>query len=90
MVTFHVPSTHSGSLIPIVSSHHGQVLGFERNPEAKGWDIFRALLPQHAVSELAHEIRSTTQGTGYFLSEFDHFEELYGKEAEKIIEANRQ
>ncbi|GAB4355488.1 MAG: elongation factor G [Oricola sp.] len=44
-VEFHIPSVFSGSLVPIVSSFKGQVLGFDRDESAKGWDIFRALIP---------------------------------------------
>ncbi len=84
-VTFHIPSIYSGSLIPVITSLHGHVLGFDGDPEAKGWNIFKALLPAHTLDELVHTVRSSTQGIGYFESEFDHFEELYGKEADKIV-----
>lgn len=84
-VDFHAPSIFSGSLVPIVSSFKGQVLGFDRDESAKGWDLFRALIPGHSLDELAHALRSATQGIGWFSSSFDHFEELYGKEADAII-----
>ena len=41
----HIPSIYSGSLVQIVSALKGQVLGFDRDETAKGWDIFRALFP---------------------------------------------
>ncbi len=63
----------------------GQVLGFDRDEKAKGWDIFRSLLPEIALPGFARSLRAETQGIGYFEKEFDHFEELYGKEAEQII-----
>ncbi|WP_183430931.1 elongation factor G [Mesorhizobium sp. RMAD-H1] len=84
-VEIHIPSIHSGGLVPIVSALKGQVLGFDRNEAVKGWDIFRALVPGSALDELARSLRSATQGMGYFSKSFDHFEELYGKEAEAII-----
>lgn len=89
-VTFHIPSIYSGSLIPIITSHHGHVLGFDQDPDAKGWNIFKALLPAYVLDELVHTVRSSTQGIGYFENEFDHFEELYGKEAEKVIQDHQQ
>jgi elongation factor G len=64
------------------------VLGFDRDESAKGWDIFRALVPAGALEELTRALRSATQGIGYFSKAFDHFEELYGKEAEAIINAH--
>ncbi|WEX74276.1 elongation factor G [Sinorhizobium numidicum] len=87
-VEIHVPSIYSGSLVPIVSTLKGQVLGFDRDEAAKGWDIFRALLPGSVLDDLARTLRSATQGIGYFSKTFDHFEELYGKEAQTIIHAH--
>lgn len=84
----HIPSVYSGSLVQIVSALKGQVLGFDRDETAKGWDIFRALVPGGALDELARALRSATQGIGYFSKTFDHFEELYGKEADAIVRAH--
>ncbi|QKV17141.1 elongation factor G [Oricola thermophila] len=87
-VEIRVPSVFSGSLVPIVSALKGQVLGFDRDEDARGWDIFRALMPGHALDELAHSLRSATQGIGWFSKCFDHFEELYGREADAIVRAH--
>jgi elongation factor G len=87
-VEIHIPSVYSGGLVAIVSSLKGQVLGFDRDETAKGWDIFRALVPGSALDELARSLRSATQGIGYFTKAFDHFEELYGKEADAIVSAH--
>ncbi len=86
-VEIYIPSIYSGGLVPIVSSFKGQVLGFDRDETAKGWDNFRALIPGSALDELARSLRSATQGIGTFAKTFDHFEELYGKEADAIITA---
>lgn len=87
---FHIPSVYSGSLIQIVAALNGQVLGFDRDETAKGWDIFRALVPGGALDDLARALRSATQGIGYFSKNFDHFEELYGKEADAIVRAKEK
>jgi elongation factor G len=86
----HIPSIYSGSLVQIVSALKGQVLGFDRDETAKGWDIFRALIPGGALDDLARALRSATQGIGYFSKTFDHFEELYGKEADAIVRAQEE
>ena len=83
-------SIYSGSLVQIVSALKGQVLGFDRDETAKGWDIFRALVPGGALDELSRTLRSATQGIGYYSKSFDHFEELYGKEADAIVKAHAQ
>ena len=89
-VIFHAPSDYSGALSPMVSSLRGQVLGFERDPEAKGWDIFQALLPQSALEEVGPALRSTTQGVGWFEHGFDHYEEFYGREADKVVTQRKE
>ncbi|MEZ5913394.1 MAG: elongation factor G [Paracoccaceae bacterium] len=82
-VTIHVPSVYTGSLVALLSSLKGQVLGFEAHETAKGWDVFRALLPVPAHDELGQSLSGLTHGTAWYESDFDHYEELHGKEAEK-------
>ncbi len=72
-VEIHAPSVFSGALVPLMSVLHGQVLGFDSDPEAQGWDRFRANLPEPALAGLVHKLRSVTQGIGYFESAFDHY-----------------
>lgn len=83
-VEIHVPTIHSGAIVSVVSSLKGQVLGFDRDPSYRGWDIFRALLPASAAEELVMALGAATQGTAWHEAEFDHYEELYGREAERI------
>ena len=60
--------------------------GYDADPEAKGWEVFNATVPGAALGDLANEIRAATQGVGYFSAEFDHYEEFYGKAAERIVQ----
>lgn len=83
-VNVHVPSVFSGAIVTLVSSLKGQVLGFDPNPEAKGWDIFHALLPDSSLGELARALGGAAQGTAWFEADFDHYQEVHGKEAAKI------
>ncbi|MGF1658680.1 MAG: elongation factor G [Rubrimonas sp.] len=85
-VTIHAPSVFVGALSPLVSGMKGQILGFDRDPDARGWDVFRCLAPGAALDELAGALRGATQGVGRFEAEFDHYEEIYGKEADRIAE----
>lgn len=89
LVTFAVPAVFTGGLGAVVAALRGHVLGFDRDPGAKGWDLFRAILPEAALDDLAAQIRSVTQGVGRFTAAFDHFEEVYGREADRIAEARR-
>lgn len=83
-VTVHVPSVHSGAMVSVMSGLGGQVLGFDRDPEFRGWDEFRALLPLAALDDLATALGSATQGCAWAETRFDHYEEVYGREAERI------
>ncbi|MCY1127863.1 elongation factor G [Frigidibacter sp. RF13] len=83
-VEIHIPSIYAGSMVSLISSLKGQVLGFDRDPACRGWDIFRALLPAAAEEELVTALGSATQGTAWHEASFDHYEELYGREAERI------
>lgn len=83
-IEIHVPSVYSGAMVSLVSSLKGQVLGFDADPEFRGWDIFRALIPAASTEDLVMALGSATQGTAWHAAGFDHYEEIYGKEAEKI------
>ncbi len=83
-IAIHVPSVYSGAMVSLISSLKGQVLGFDGDPDFRGWDVFRALLPASVEEDLAMALGSATQGTAWHEAEFDHYEEIYGKEAERI------
>jgi elongation factor G len=84
-VSIHVPSIFSGAMVSLISTLSGQVLGFDRDPEFRGWDIFRALLPEATLESLSQSLGSATQGCAWFEAGFDHYEEIYGREAEKLV-----
>ena len=83
-VDIHIPSIYAGSMVSLISTLKGQVLGFDRDPACRGWDIFRALLPAAAEEELVAGLAAATQGTAWHETSFDHYEELYGREADRI------
>ncbi|RYH09580.1 elongation factor G [Tropicimonas sp. IMCC6043] len=89
-VDIHVPSVFSGAIVTLVSSLKGQVLGFDPNPDAKGWDIFHALLPDSSLGELSRALGGAAQGTAWYEAVFDHYEELHGKEATRISEEAKE
>ncbi|MGB7321057.1 MAG: elongation factor G [Albidovulum sp.] len=87
-IEIHVPSVYSGAMVSMVSTLKGQVLGFDRDPMCRGWDIFRALLPAAASEEMVMALGSATQGTAWHETEFDHYEEIYGREADRIAKTH--
>ncbi len=89
-IAVHIPSIYSGALVGLVSSLKGQVLGFEAHPSARGWDIFRALIPAAAHDELFQALGGLAHGTAWYEAELDHYEELNGEEAEKVRKARAE
>jgi elongation factor G len=84
-VSVHIPSVFSGAMVSLIASLNGQVLGFDRDPTHRGWDLFRALLPVAVLDDLAQALGSSTQGTAWHESVFDHYEEVYGRDADRIV-----
>jgi elongation factor G len=89
-VAIHLPSVWSGALVGLVSSLKGQVLGFEAHPTARGWDVFRALIPAAAEDELFQSLGGLAHGTGWCEAELDHYEELHAEEAERVRKAQAE
>lgn len=87
--TINVPSDFTAKIHGIVSSQRGQIMGFDARPGWRGWDQMTAFLPETAFKNLIIELRSASQGVASYTAEFDHFQELYGKDAEDIISARR-
>ncbi len=85
-LSIRAPSIYTGSLGPIISAQHGQILGFDADPEGRGWDIFEALVPGAALGAIGNDIRAATQGVGRFTAVFSHYEELHGKAAERVVQ----
>ncbi len=86
-----VPSEHTSKAQRLVTGHRaGQILGFDAKPGWQGWDVVDAYLPQSEMNDLIIEIRSQTMGVGFFTWQFDHLQELEGRDAEKIVEARKK
>lgn len=86
-----VPSEHTSKAQRLVTGHRaGQILGFDAKPGWHGWDVVDGYLPQSEMNDLIIEIRSQTMGVGFFTWQFDHLQELEGRDAEKIVEARKK
>jgi elongation factor G len=86
-----VPSEHTSKAQRLVTGHRaGQILGFDAKPDWPNWDVVDAYLPQSEMNDLIIEIRSQTMGVGFFTWEFNHLQELEGREADKIVEARKK
>jgi elongation factor G len=88
-VVMSLPSDYTSGVQRLVSGRRGQILGYDSKDGWPGWDEVTIQLPQSEMHDLIIELRSMTLGVGTFSGEFDHLQELSGKEADKVI-ADRQ
>ncbi len=81
-VTITVPDTYLGDVIGDLNSRRGRVLGMDPGTSVQ---VVKANVPLSEMQEYAPDLRSMTSGRGVFSMEFDHYEEVPGQLAEKII-----
>ncbi len=81
----HTPSEHTSKVHGVISGRRGQILGFDAREGWPGWDTVTAMMPEPGLADLIIELRSLSQGAATFTAAFDHYQELFGKDAEKIV-----
>ena len=69
-----VPTHYTSTVLQQVSGHRGQILSYGASVDRPGWDTVKALVPQAELPRYLTELRTATQGLGYFVAEHDHFE----------------
>jgi elongation factor G len=69
-----VPSHFTSTVLQQVSGHRGQILSYGASESRAGWDAVKALVPQAELPRYLTELRTATQGLGYYVAEHDHFE----------------
>jgi elongation factor G len=84
-VDIHCPSDATPRVNQIVTSHRGQLLGFDGREGWAGWDTVKAMMPEAEIASLIIELRSATAGVGTFSTRFDHMAELTGRAAEQVV-----
>ena len=84
-VVISVPQSDTSKVHGLVSGRRGQILGFETKADWPDWDELRAYMPESETTDLILELRSLTQGLGFFTRRFSHMQELTGKLADKVL-----
>ncbi len=69
-----VPTHFTSSVLQQVSGHRGQILSYGGSDDRAGWDTVKALVPQAELPRYLTELRTATQGLGYYNAEHAHFE----------------
>lgn len=82
-----VPDENMGDIMGDLNSRRGKIMGVESSGSNQ---LVRATVPMAEILRYAPDLRSMTGGRGTFAMEFDHYEEVPGQIAEKIIENARK
>ncbi len=77
-----VPETYMGDIMGDLNSKRGRIQGME--PE-DGLQKIRAQIPMAEVFKYSIDLRSMTQGRGFFSIEFSHYEEVPHQVAEQVV-----
>ncbi len=86
-VSITVPEQFMGDVIGDLNTKRGRVQGMDQ----KGaWSIVTAQAPLAELQRYATDLRSMTQGRGYFTMEFSHYDTVPSHIANQIIEKARK
>ena len=83
-----IPDEYMGDVMGDINKRRGKILGME--PDDRGKQIIYAEAPQAETFKYAIDLRSMTQGRGYFEMELEKYEEVPNAIAKKIIESSNQ
>jgi len=89
-VKIYVPSTFTSKVQRAVTQHRAQILGFDAREGWDGWEVIQVNMPEAEMQNLITEIRSISQGIGTFETTFSHYQELTGRDAEKVVQTRKQ
>ena len=79
------PSEFTSHVFQLITTHRGQILGYENREGWKGWDKISGYMAQAEMQNLIVELRSLTMGVGYFRWQYDHLQEVPDKLAERVL-----
>ena len=84
-----VPENMVGDVMGDLNKRRGRVLGMNPDEKRKGYTIVEAEAPKAEMMDYTIVLKAMTQGRGKFSFKFDHYEEVPGNEAQKIIAAHK-
>ena len=67
-----------------MTQRRAQILGFDAREGWSGWEVIHVNMPASEMQDLILEVRSISQGVGTFTSAFSHYQELVGRDADRV------
>ena len=86
-VEIRIPEAYMGEVNRDLNGRRGRVLGMDT---AGDMQVISAHVPLAEMSNYATELRSLAQGRGSFTISLDHYDDVPGHIAEKVIESHRK
>jgi len=84
-VDISVPSEFTSKVLQLVTTHRGQILGYDAIVDWKNWDQVNAYLPQAEMQDFIIELRSLSVGVGFFNWRYDHLDQVPEKVTTKVL-----
>ncbi|MDO5738210.1 MAG: elongation factor G [Eubacteriales bacterium] len=85
-VKVHIPDNNLGDIMGDISKRRGRILGMGAD-EDRGYQVVEAEAPMSELTKYATDLKSMTQGRGWFTVEFARYEQAPSDVAEKVIAA---
>ncbi len=89
-IKVHIPDDYLGDIMGDVSKRRGRILGMGADADEKGFQVVEAEVPMSELTKYATDLKSMTQGRGWFNMEFARYEQAPQDVAQKVIELAKQ
>lgn len=89
-VKIYMPAEFTSRVQRTITQRRAQILGFNAREGWDGWEEIHVNMPEALMQDLITEIRSITQGIGTFESMFSRYQELIGRDAERVVLSRKQ
>lgn len=86
-VKVHIPDDYLGDIMGDMSKRRGRILGMGADAKDQGFQIVEAEAPMSELAKYATDLKSMTQGRGWFTIEFARYEQAPNEVADKVIAA---
>ncbi len=86
-VEIRIPEAYMGEVNRDLNGRRGRVLGMDTDGDLQ---VIIAHVPQAELFNYATELRSLAQGRGSFTATLDHYDDVPGHIAEKVMDAHRK
>lgn len=86
-VRVRVPSQYTSGVLGQMNGLRGQILGYGPMTDRSGWDEVVANVPQGELWDYIIELRTLTQGLGYYVWKFSHLSQVPPTLSQELIAA---